>query len=82
MFHPGFLRCRSQDFLWNGGFHLKHYPADHAGATACSALQIRRAIESVRVRLVIFSTQRSPISSRVSQNAAALLFDLGTVDIR
>jgi hypothetical protein len=25
---------------------------------------------------------RSPISSPVSQNAAALLFDLGTVDIR
>jgi hypothetical protein len=25
---------------------------------------------------------RPPISSRVSQNAAALLFDLGTVDIR
>jgi hypothetical protein len=25
---------------------------------------------------------RSPISSRASQNAAALLFDLGTVDVR
>jgi hypothetical protein len=31
-----------------------------------------------RLRLI----DRSPISSRVSQNAAALLFDLGTVDIR
>jgi hypothetical protein len=28
------------------------------------------------------SDDGSPISSRVSQNAAALLFELGTVDIR
>jgi hypothetical protein len=28
------------------------------------------------------STKGSPIWSRVSQNAAALLFDLGTVDVR
>jgi len=41
------------------------------------------ALSSPRVSAgLIFSAQRSPISSRVRQNAAALLFDLGTVDIR
>jgi hypothetical protein len=34
------------------------------------------------LRPVIFSAPRSPFSSPVSQNAAALLFDLGTVDVR
>jgi hypothetical protein len=40
-----------------------------------SALQRARASAG-------FCRAVSPISSRASQNAAALLFDLGTVDIR
>jgi hypothetical protein len=31
---------------------------------------------------VIFSARRSPFSTRLSQNAAALLFDFDAVDIR
>jgi hypothetical protein len=44
--------------------------------------KIRRAVERAKILRRTSSADSSPISSRVSQNAAALLFDLGTVDIR
>jgi len=44
--------------------------------------KIDRAVET-RTRLVgLRRMDSSPISSRASQNAAALLVDLGTVDVR
>jgi hypothetical protein len=63
-------------------FHPKQYPAADTGATACADLQISRAVESARCGWRFHRTKGSQISSRASQNAAALLFDLGTVDIR
>jgi hypothetical protein len=44
--------------------------------------KIGRAIERELVLTPLRRIERSPISSRASQNAAALLVDLGTVDIR
>jgi hypothetical protein len=44
--------------------------------------KIDRAIERELVLTPLRRIKCSPISSRASQNAAALLFDLGTVDIR
>jgi hypothetical protein len=44
--------------------------------------KIRRAVEREQVLGGLHRIESLPISSRVSQNAAALLFDLGTVDIR
>jgi hypothetical protein len=44
--------------------------------------KISSAVEREQVLAGFRWSQCSPISSRVSQNAAALLFDLGTVDIR
>jgi hypothetical protein len=39
MFLPGGFAMLVADFLSNGEFHLKHYPAVDAGSTACAALQ-------------------------------------------
>jgi len=44
--------------------------------------KISGAVERECVSVEIYRIARSPIWSRVSQNAAALLFDLCTVDIR
>jgi hypothetical protein len=44
--------------------------------------KISSAVEREQVLAELRCIGYSPISSRVSQNAAALLFDLGTVDIR
>jgi hypothetical protein len=64
-----------------GRFFVEHYPAENAGATACAALQ--KSVDGTRAS----SAERgeidgAQISSRMSQNAAALLFDLCTVGIR
>jgi hypothetical protein len=40
------------------------------------------ALERKRVLTELHRIEPSPISSRVSQNAAAILFDLWSVDIR
>jgi len=53
MFHPGFCDV-GRKLFFKQRFHLEHYPADYVGATACSALQIRRAVESARFRWVNF----------------------------
>jgi len=54
-----------------------------SGATACAASQISRPVEPEQVFGWRFSpAESSQISSRASQIAAALLFDLGTIDIR
>jgi hypothetical protein len=39
MFHLGFSDAGRKCFLSKGMFHLKHYPADDAGSTACTASQ-------------------------------------------
>jgi len=44
--------------------------------------KIGDTIERAKALAGLCLIARSPISSRASQNAAALLFDLGTVDIR
>jgi hypothetical protein len=44
--------------------------------------KINCALEREKFWLAISSAKSSPIPSPASQNAAALLFDLGTVDIR
>jgi hypothetical protein len=44
--------------------------------------KISRAVEHAKVFGWTSSAETSPMSSRASQNAAALLFDSGTVDIR
>jgi hypothetical protein len=54
-------------------------PRDQQLAPPC---KISGAVERQRVLAGIYRIDGSPISSRVSQNAAALLFDFGTVDIR
>jgi hypothetical protein len=72
-----------QAALSNGRFYPKQYPAAKAGATACAASQISRPVEPEQVFGWRFSpAESSQISSRASQIAAALLFDLGTIDIR
>jgi len=47
-----------------------------------SLRRISRGVERQPVLAGLRRVDRSPISSRASQNAAALLFDLGTVDVR
>jgi hypothetical protein len=44
--------------------------------------KIGRALECELVLVALRGMDSSPISSRASQNAAALLFDLGAVDVR
>jgi hypothetical protein len=44
--------------------------------------KISRAVERELVLVGLRRMDGSPISSRASQNAAALLFDLGAVDVR
>jgi hypothetical protein len=62
---------------------FEQYLAHYAQATACGDSQINRGFErETKFRLHFRRSRSSPISSRASQNAAALLFDLGTVDIR
>jgi hypothetical protein len=79
MFHLGVWRRCRRTFLSEGGFHPKHYPADEAGSTACAVSQNQM---QRRALLNFFRIARSPISSPVRQNAAALLFELVMVDIR
>jgi hypothetical protein len=47
-----------------------------------SLRKIGRAAECELVLVGLSGMDSSPISSRASQNAAALLFDLGEVDVR
>jgi hypothetical protein len=61
------------------GNPIRPMPPDQQLAPPC---KISGAGERQRVLVGICRIGRSPISSRVSQNAAALLFDLGSVDIR
>jgi hypothetical protein len=69
--------------LSNSSFYSKRYPADAAGSTAWAAWQNSTAPSNANSFWLDFvGWTRSPISSRASQNAAALLFDLGTVDVR
>src|SRR5258708_3186731 len=58
------------------------YPADGARSTACAALQIGRASNPSGSVGGLHCMQLRKIWSPTSQNAAALLFDFGTVDIR
>jgi len=44
--------------------------------------KISRAVERAKVLVGLRRRKTSPMSSRASQNAAALLFDSRTVDIR
>jgi hypothetical protein len=62
--------------------HLKHYPAPYSGATG-RAISENTAL-SAYARGLSPSHRRkcTPISTRPSQNAAVLLIDLCTVDIR
>jgi hypothetical protein len=62
-------------------FHLKEYPADDKGSTACSQLAPGLIKPHARKSLSKFHPTRIN-RLHASQNAAALLFDLGTVDIR
>jgi hypothetical protein len=82
MFHLGFCDPDRGLFYRRGRFRLKQYRADDAGSTICAPRKIRRAVEREQVLGGLHRIESLPISSRVSQNAAALLFDLGTVDIR
>jgi hypothetical protein len=66
-----------QSALLNSRFHLKEYRADDKGSTACSG----RASHCARKSLSKFHLPRIN-RLHASQNAAALLFDLGMVDIR
>jgi hypothetical protein len=65
------------------GFRSKQYRADVVGSTACAASQKSTAPSNAN-RLGWHSSELPlpPIWSRASQNAAAILFDLGDVDIR
>jgi hypothetical protein len=47
MFHLGF--CGIAIFLSKRKFHSKPYPAQNAGATACTASQFQRFVEPARV---------------------------------
>jgi hypothetical protein len=58
---------------------IRPRPRDQQLAPPC---KISGAVERECVLAGIRRIGCSPISSRVSQNAAALLFDLGSVDIR
>jgi hypothetical protein len=62
----------------NSRFYLKEYRADDKRSTACSG---KRSRHDARKSLSKFHLPRIN-RLQASQNAAALLFDLGTVDIR
>ena len=79
---PGFS-ISSHAALSNSSFCSKHYRADDAGSTACAVSQNQpRHRTRTRFWSAISLPRGSPISSRASQIAAALLFDLGAVDVR
>jgi hypothetical protein len=81
MLHLGFFDAGRGLFLSLSKFRPEQYPAVPIGSTAriASQNQQRRGTCTGLGRVL---PRRSPIWSRVSQNAAALLFDLCTVDIR
>jgi hypothetical protein len=63
--------------LSDGGFHLKCYRAADTGSTVWPFTICQRAGKSL---LKFHHTRTNRL--RASQNAAALLFDFGAVDIR
>jgi hypothetical protein len=70
------------DYFYRKRFHsnpIRPMPRDQQLAPPC---KISGVAERERVLVGICRIARSPFSSRVSQNAAALLFDPETVDIR
>jgi hypothetical protein len=81
MFHLGVCDLDRGLFLSLSRFHPEQYPALPSGSTAWIVSQNRQRLATCAGAGRVLP-HRLPISSRASQNAAALLFDLGTVDIR
>jgi hypothetical protein len=82
MFHLGVCDAGRVPFFFNGKFHwdsIRRHPPDQQLA---SPRKIGSALQRAQALAGLCRTGRSPISSPLSQNAAALLFDLGPVDIR
>jgi hypothetical protein len=66
----------------SNGLHSDQYPADDLGSTFALPGKSTARSNVKQVLVGDLSAKGSPIWPRVSQNAAALLFDLGTVDVR